>query len=143
MTGTIATFDEDMPLTMNKGEFLANNTNKQQFINMISGHPQKMNCQTYQASDDGESATGTTTTLCLSVMIYRTGHATIPTSSYMTSSSNLSPGRTQSTNVSATSRLSGSSWIPVYTLTSSSCGQSSSVILHPACMSCPQEIHIQ
>ncbi|KAJ8398451.1 hypothetical protein AAFF_G00427060 [Aldrovandia affinis] len=43
--------DEYMPVTMNKDEFLANNTNKQQFINMLSGHLQKKNCQTYHAPD--------------------------------------------------------------------------------------------
>ena len=34
-TGATVTFDEDMPVTMKKDEFLANNTNKQQFINML------------------------------------------------------------------------------------------------------------
>ncbi|KAJ8412509.1 hypothetical protein AAFF_G00128450 [Aldrovandia affinis] len=47
--GATVTMDEYMPVTMNKDEFLANNTNKQQFINMLSGHLQKKNCQTYHA----------------------------------------------------------------------------------------------
>ncbi|KAL7395312.1 hypothetical protein ABVT39_014279 [Epinephelus coioides] len=64
--------DEDMPVTMNKDEFLANHINKQQFIDMLSGHLQKKNCQTYHAPGDAdllivqkavESATATNTVL--------------------------------------------------------------------------------
>ena len=44
-TGATVTFDEHMPVTMKKDEFLTNSTNKQQFINMLSHHLQK-NCQT-------------------------------------------------------------------------------------------------
>ncbi|KAJ8377274.1 hypothetical protein AAFF_G00261830 [Aldrovandia affinis] len=70
--GATVTMDEYMPVTMNKDEFLANNTNKQQFINMLSGHLQKKNCQTYHAPGDAdllivqkavESATTTNTVL--------------------------------------------------------------------------------
>ena len=53
-TGATVTFDEGMPVTMKKDEFLANNTNKQQFINMLSGQLQKKNCQTYHASGDAD-----------------------------------------------------------------------------------------
>ena len=42
-TGATVTMDEDMPVTMNEDVFLANNTNKQWFINMLSGHLQKKN----------------------------------------------------------------------------------------------------
>jgi hypothetical protein len=86
-TGATVTFDEDMPVTMKKDEFLANNTNKQQFINMLSGHLQKKNCQTYHAPGDAdllivqkavESATTTNTVLIgddtdlLILLIYHT-----------------------------------------------------------------------
>ncbi|WAR30274.1 hypothetical protein MAR_032816 [Mya arenaria] len=37
------TFDEDMPITMKKDEFLGNNKNKQQFINMLSWLPEEYN----------------------------------------------------------------------------------------------------
>ena len=86
-TGATVTFDEDMPVTMKKEEFLANNTNKQQFINMLSGHLQKKNCQTFHAPGDAdllivqkavESATTTNTVLIgddtdlLILLIYHT-----------------------------------------------------------------------
>ncbi|WAR03769.1 hypothetical protein MAR_010327 [Mya arenaria] len=53
-TGATVTFDEDMPVTMKKEEFLANSTNKQQFINMLSGHLQKNTCQTFHAPGDAD-----------------------------------------------------------------------------------------
>ncbi len=44
-------FTEEMQLTMKKETFLANSTNKQQFINMPSGYLEKM-CAVYHASGD-------------------------------------------------------------------------------------------
>ncbi len=46
-------FTEETQLTMKKETFLANSTNKQQFINMLSGYLEKM-CAVYYASGDAD-----------------------------------------------------------------------------------------
>jgi hypothetical protein len=48
------TFDESMPVTMKKDDFLANNTNKQRFVNMVSAYLQTTNCLTYHAPGDAD-----------------------------------------------------------------------------------------
>ena len=53
-TGATVTFDEHMILTMKKEEFLANNNNKQNFINMLSDHLQKKNCETFHSQGDAD-----------------------------------------------------------------------------------------
>ena len=40
------TIDDNLTLTMQKDKFLAHNRNKQQFINLLSGHLETKNCQT-------------------------------------------------------------------------------------------------
>ena len=68
-TGATVTIDEYLPVAMQKDEFLANNTNKQQFINMLSGHLQTQNCQTHHAPGDADllivqKAVESLTTIC-------------------------------------------------------------------------------
>lgn len=50
--GAKVTFDEDMQATMKKEQFLANKTNKQHFINMLSTKLRAKNCQTHHAAGD-------------------------------------------------------------------------------------------
>lgn len=45
--GATVTFDEDMQATMKEEQFLANKTNKQHFINMLSTKLCTHNCQTH------------------------------------------------------------------------------------------------
>ena len=52
--GTTVTFTADMPITMKKGQFLANRRNKQQFIFMLSEELQKKNCKAHHASGDAD-----------------------------------------------------------------------------------------
>ena len=52
--GATVTFDEDMQVTMKKEQFLANKTNKQRFINMLSTKLRAQNCQTYHAAGDAD-----------------------------------------------------------------------------------------
>ena len=53
-TGVTVTFNEDMHLTMKKDQFLANTTNKQRFITLLSNYLQEVNCQTYHATGDAD-----------------------------------------------------------------------------------------
>ena len=46
--GVAVTYTEDMKLTMKKANFLANSTNKQQFINMLGNYLEKK-CKVYHA----------------------------------------------------------------------------------------------
>ena len=52
--GAKVTFDEDMQVTMKKEQFLANKTNKQRFINMLSTKIRAQNCQTHHAAGDAD-----------------------------------------------------------------------------------------
>ena len=52
--GATVTFDEDMQVTMKKEQFLANKTNKQHFINMLSTKLRAQNCQTHHAAGDAD-----------------------------------------------------------------------------------------
>ena len=51
--GVTVTFTEDMKLTMKKVNFLANSTNKQQFINMLGSYLEKK-CKVYHAPGDAD-----------------------------------------------------------------------------------------
>ena len=51
--GIAVTFTEDMKLTMKKVNFLANSTNKQQFINMLGNYLEKK-CKVYHAPGDAD-----------------------------------------------------------------------------------------
>jgi len=51
--GVAVTFTEDMKLTMKKVNFLANSTNKQQFINMLGKYLEKK-CKVYHAQGDAD-----------------------------------------------------------------------------------------
>ena len=53
-TGTTVTFSDDMTVTMKKDHFLSNSSNKQSFINMLSGYLQKRNCQTRHSQADAD-----------------------------------------------------------------------------------------
>lgn len=46
--------DEDTRITMEKAEFLADNTNKQQLIKMLSGHLKRKGCQSYHVLGDAD-----------------------------------------------------------------------------------------
>ena len=48
------TFTEDMQLTIKKEQFLANNTNKQKFINMLSDHLESNKCKVHHAPGDAD-----------------------------------------------------------------------------------------
>ena len=52
--GKTVTFTADMNLTMTKDTFLANQKNKQRFINMVSEELRKNNCIVYHASSDAD-----------------------------------------------------------------------------------------
>ena len=52
--GATVTFTADMPITMKKEQFLANQRNKQRFIFMLSEELQKKNCKTHHASGDAD-----------------------------------------------------------------------------------------
>ena len=51
-TGVTVTFTSDMQLTMKKDRFLANKTNKQQLIKMLSEHLEMRNCEVHHAPGD-------------------------------------------------------------------------------------------
>ena len=52
--GTSVTFTADTPVTMKKGQFLANRQNKQRFIFMLSEELRKNNCEVHHASGDAD-----------------------------------------------------------------------------------------
>ena len=51
--GVTVTFSEDMELTMKKVNFLANTTNKQQFINLLGSYLEKK-CKVFHAPGDAD-----------------------------------------------------------------------------------------
>ena len=51
--GVAVTFTENMKLTMKKVNFLANSTNKQQFINMLGNYLENI-CRVYHAPEDAD-----------------------------------------------------------------------------------------
>ena len=53
-TGVTVTFTEEMQLTMKKAHFLANTTNKQQFINMLGDKLQLKGCMVHHAPGDAD-----------------------------------------------------------------------------------------
>ena len=48
------TFKQDMELTVKKEQFVANNTNKQKFINMLGDHLESHKCKVHHAPGDAE-----------------------------------------------------------------------------------------
>ena len=52
--GVTVTFTSNMQLTMKKDRFLANKTNKQQFIKMLSEHLEMRNCEVHHAPGDAD-----------------------------------------------------------------------------------------
>lgn len=52
--GETVTFTIDMQLTMKKDQFLANKTNKQQFINMLGDHLEMSKCEVHHSPGDAD-----------------------------------------------------------------------------------------
>ena len=52
--GPTVTFTEDMAITLQKEQFLANSSNRQNFVNMLSSNLVKNNCKIYHASGDAD-----------------------------------------------------------------------------------------
>ena len=52
--GVAVTFTKDMQFTMKKDKFLANKSNKQQFINLLSAQLEKNKCQVHHAPGDAD-----------------------------------------------------------------------------------------
>ena len=52
--GVTVTFTKDMQFTMKKDKFLANKSNKQQFINLLSAQLEKNKCKVHHAPGDAD-----------------------------------------------------------------------------------------